>query len=160
MIILPKSLLHFCEGELNRKNLFNVGKPLQQSSKSPLPSQDYQPIEAQKSSDSYPRNSHSPWSHHWAKIAVTLNQFNRIILRHLGSKKIWVSHRAAMPSNSTAALLWSALVSRLPENLSHKTCTTEVCRALSLLKNSWTCTKRKTNVKRRIHYENDCSHVR
>lgn len=49
-----------------------------------------------------------------------------------------LSYRAAMPSSNTAARLFRPEVSRLPVNLSHKTCTTVDWRALLLPKNSCT----------------------
>ena len=47
-------------------------------------------------------------------------------------------YRAAIPRSSTAARLCRLEVSRLPVNLSHRTCTTVDCRLLPPPKNSWT----------------------
>lgn len=49
-----------------------------------------------------------------------------------------MSYRAAIPSSNTAARLCKPEVSRLPVNLSHKTCTTVDWRLLLLPKNSCT----------------------
>lgn len=52
--------------------------------------------------------------------------------------KLSMTYRAAMPSSNTAARLCKPDVSRLPVNLSHKTCTTVDWRLLALPKNSCT----------------------
>lgn len=59
---------------------------------------------------------------------------------------MWMPYRAAMPSSSTAARLFRPDVSRLPVNLSHRTCTTVDCRLLLHPKNSctWTTARQKS----------------